>query len=479
VTEYLSISKRGYLPLHRLCYLRSPVVHRRWRRWSLVILISGLWTTESSRLVGRGRGHRTSRPERRAMPRKRRGVEGGLVILSSWRCKLVSSSIMCAFHKIDGRWSTDSSSASSPTAPHPSESSSGIGPIRRTTRIKRSRNGQDHYNSWIPQEVSTPGNGSVNALKLSLLTEPKGQLSPPATESTLPVTPQSSASSTFSISPSPVPSMPSPHPPLYARRGAVSVGPNNSSLGFFHDTASDHQSPAPLAPTLTWPFSSEQAQFVQNYMGYGEPDSTLRNDIISPAGQIVPGQFANAGFAQPGAEISLANAIHQTNQQFDSIQHRSFNTQTSHSFDPPHDPFFNPNVQNYLAGQCFTPAMTHQHCDDGTFTPTSHAANPMTEPWGATTHNFPMLSDARYCFPSSTPSHPEQGLSIHDTGPLQGCDFHDALPVLQAPGFPQDFGLYAYGAYAPLDNHNTSEHSWGSREPSLANSAFGFTRPNE
>ncbi|KAJ1301577.1 hypothetical protein OPQ81_008825 [Rhizoctonia solani] len=196
----------------------------------------------------------------------------------------------CAEHYVD-RWSTERGSSpttepknnSADAAPSASSSMtrgtaaslsrSGVHRTIKSTYQGRKRGG-DHY-TWLPSSDHP---------------------SSPTTDETLPTTPQSDMSSTFSVSSSPQPSFQQPRSPIYERRNAVSAGPHHTDFGFLSCTvpASSVPTSSPLIPTPTWPMST--AEEVQRFPEpiAGELVHTRSDSALGTYGQTL-NQHTNVG----------------------------------------------------------------------------------------------------------------------------------------------------------------------------------------
>lgn len=307
-------------------------------------------------------------------------------------------------------------------------------------------------------------NGVVNALRLRPLV---AQARPSPPEITPPITPHSSMSSASSV-PSPVSFSHGLQSPISSRRrGAVSVGPSHSSPDFAYDTPSDFQRSArvPLIQTPTWPLTTEQDQLYQHHWAQcGE---------VPPTSWAPPGQFTNAGYTQHGAAAPQENAPYEPNQQPDSMFSESFNTLSTHSFNPPVDAPFQDDAPN-LAGQCFNSSATQLHYDTSPLT--SYVANPTPGALSFTTRDpdpgTPVPSNPRY-FPPAVHSHYSEHLpDVGDNAPFQDTPFYNSGSwTTQPSGFVQNNNCASHVSH---DGHGGSgPYAWdGQRRSSLATLTF-------
>ncbi|CAE6525810.1 unnamed protein product [Rhizoctonia solani] len=200
---------------------------------------------------------------------------------------------------------------SSSTAQSPTASLSGSGPQRRSKGIHQGRKrGGNHYN-WLPTNDHP---------------------SSPTTDETLPITPRSDMSSTFSVSPSPRPSFQQPQSPVYERRNAVSAGPLGTQFGFLPGTGADTFAPtsAPLIPAHTWPGSAVEGSQRFPESASGGLIHTRSDGALGPRSQMTLNQRTGAEYGQPTFEAPQAAVSYDPDQR---PYYDMTNYQPSHSFD--------------------------------------------------------------------------------------------------------------------------------------------------
>ncbi|KAG8715133.1 hypothetical protein FRC11_005572 [Ceratobasidium sp. 423] len=220
-------------------------------------------------------------------------------------------------------------SSSSSAARSPTTSLSGSGPDRRPRGIHQGRKrGGNPYN-WLPANDHP---------------------SSPTTDETLPTTPRSDMSSTFSVSSSPRPSFQQPQSPVYGRRNAVSAGPLGTQFGFPPDTGPDTLRPAsaPLISAHTWPMST-----IEGAQRFSEPASgglvhTRSGGALGPRSQMSLNQHTSAEYGQSTFEAPQTAISYDLDQQ---PYYATSNYRPSHSFD--HSSSFRAGSPP-LAGQTFS-----------------------------------------------------------------------------------------------------------------------------
>ncbi|CAE6465666.1 unnamed protein product [Rhizoctonia solani] len=316
-----------------------------------------------------------------------------------------------------------------PTVPHSSS-----GPDRRakgTQQSRRLRRGGNPY-SWMPSNDNP---------------------SSPTTEETLPITPRSDMSSTFSFSPSPGPSSQRPQSPIHRRRNAVSAGPQRTDFGFLTGSGFAPAS-APLMPTQTWPTMSttEGAQRL--------PESTLgglvqtRSDGAlehrSQALSHIPNaEHTQVTFGAP--QIAISFNSHPTN-------YATSNYQPSHSFGQPS----NSRIDSSLAEQTFWPDFTSTHTSYATAQ--GHSVTPSVNiSLGSLDH--PNTAYVDYSAPYT---------SVNETGQahILGLPDSDVLSSMVNPSTESYLQDFSY-AFRRIPGRPSQEAI------SLASLAFNHTSPTQ
>ncbi|KAH7334415.1 hypothetical protein B0J17DRAFT_708760 [Rhizoctonia solani] len=245
--------------------------------------------------------------------------------------------------------------------------------VKGTQQSRRLKRGANPYNSWMP---------------------PDDNPSSPTTEETLPVTPQSDMSSTFSFSPSPGPSSRRPQSPVHRRRNAVSAGPQRTDFGFPTGSGFAPAS-APLISTPTWPMSGTVGAQRHPQPTPGGLVQTRSDGALEPRSQPV-GHVSNAGYSQNanGApQITVSFNSHLTNNATPSYQpSRSFNQLSSSHTD-----------SSFLAEQAFpwpdfpptyppnTTAQHHSFAPGDSFSLGSSSANTGYSDMAYVNYNEPYL----------------------------------------------------------------------------------------